>query len=75
MLDNEFHISRNEKATLVSLICPSFKEHSNEVETNRSLMELRELLGTLGIEAGSEHIQNKKNIDHFPGASTNRLNN
>ena len=63
MLDNEFHISRNEKATLVSLICPSFKEHSNEVETNRSLMELRELLGTLGIEAGSEHIQNKKNID------------
>ena len=63
MLDNEFHISRTEKATLVSLVCPSFKEHSTEKETNRSLLELRELLGTLGIEAGTEHIQNKKSID------------
>ena len=63
MLDNEFHISTDIKATLVSLICHNFKEHQNELSTKRSLNELRELLRTLGVEAGGEYIQNRKSID------------
>ncbi len=63
MLDNEFHISREDKAVLVSLVCPSFAEHATEAETTRSLGELRELLRTLHIETGSEHVQNRKSID------------
>lgn len=63
MLDNEFHISREAKASLVSLICPKFKEHATEKETNRSLDELRELMRTLGIETGEQYVQNKKSVD------------
>lgn len=63
MLDNEFFISRESRASLVSLVCPSFKEHATLDETNRSLTELRELLRTLGIEAGESYVQNKKTVD------------
>ncbi|MDD0854078.1 GTPase HflX [Halobacteriovorax sp. GB3] len=63
MLDNEFHISRESKASMVSLICPKFPAHSTEQETLRSLTELRELLRTLGIETGEQYIQNKKSVD------------
>lgn len=63
MMDNEFYISRESKAALVSIICPSFKEHATEKDTMRSLGELKELMRTLGIETEGEYIQNKKNID------------
>ncbi len=63
MLDNEFHISKDAKASLVSLVCPKFKEHSTEKDTARSLNELRELLNTLGIENGDEYVQNRKSVD------------
>ncbi len=63
MLDNEFHIARESKASLVSLVCPKFNEHKTELETQRSLTELRELLRTLQIEAGYQYIQNRKEID------------
>ncbi|EQC47588.1 GTPase HflX [Bacteriovorax sp. Seq25_V] len=63
MLDNEFYISREAKASLVSIVCPSFEEHATEKETLRSLGELRELMRTLGIETGDQYIQNKKAID------------
>lgn len=63
MLESDLHISPGSKATLVSIVCPKFKEHSNENETKRSLKELRELLKTLGIEAGDEYFQNKNSID------------
>ncbi|MBL6988261.1 MAG: GTPase HflX [Bacteriovoracaceae bacterium] len=63
MFDNEFHIFEDSKASLVSIVCPTFKTHSNKIETMRSLVELRELLRTLGIEAGSEYVQNRKTLN------------
>lgn len=63
MLENDLHIATGSKATMVSIVCPKFQEHRNENETKRSLNELRELLRTLGIEAGSEVYQMKKTID------------
>lgn len=63
MLDNEFYISLNSKAAIVSIVCPNFEEHSNEHETNRSLNELSELLRTLGIENKGRYVQNKKKVE------------
>jgi len=63
MLDNEFNIDTNFSATLVSIVAPNFKEHSTEIETNRSLVELKELLRTLGIKSNSVQVQNRKDID------------
>lgn len=63
MMDNEFNIDSNYKATMVSLVCPSFDDHKTEAETQRSLNELKELLRTLGLKTGEFHIQNKKDID------------
>ena len=63
MLDNEFHISTDAKASMVSLVCPKFEEHKTEKDTQRSLDELRELLRTLGIETGDQYIQNRKAVD------------
>lgn len=63
LLDSEYTLTPDGKACLVSIICPKFAEHSDEHETHRSLEELRELMRTLGVEAGSEFIQNKKTID------------
>ena len=39
MLDNEFHISRDSKASLVSLVCPKFVGHKTEIDTQHSLTE------------------------------------
>lgn len=63
MLDNEFHISLDAKAALISIICPKFDEHKTEVETGRSLTELRELLRTLGVEAGYQYVQTRNTLD------------
>ncbi len=63
MLDNEFHISSKAKATLISIVCPDFPDHDTEENSKRSLVELHELLRTLGISACLEFIQTRKNID------------
>lgn len=63
MLDNEFNIDTNYQATLVSLVCPNFPEHSTEAESKRSMAELKELLRTLGVKTASEHIQIRKQVD------------
>ncbi|MBT3585207.1 MAG: GTPase HflX [Halobacteriovoraceae bacterium] len=64
MLDDEFFISRDAKASLVSIVCPKFKEHSTEEESTRSLNELFELCRTLGLETSRPpFLQNKKTID------------
>jgi len=63
MLDNEFHISLDAKASLVSIICPKFDEHKTETETGRSLTELRELLRTLTIPAGYQYVQTRNSLD------------
>ncbi|MEH0862033.1 GTPase HflX [Halobacteriovorax sp. DPLXC-1] len=73
MLDNEFYISREAKASLVSLICPKFKEHATEKDTLRSLEELRELMRTLNIETGEQYIQNKKTVDAGTILGTGKL--
>lgn len=63
MIEKDYSLSTESKACLVSMICPKLKEHSTENETTRSLEELRELMRTLGIEVGSDFVQNKKGVD------------
>lgn len=59
----EFKLPLGQKASLVSIVCEKFENHSSVLETNNSLRELRELLRTLGIIAGEEYVQNRKQID------------
>lgn len=59
----EYKINLTDKATLVSIVCPNFEFHSSQETTENSLGELRELLATLGVEAGDQHFQNKKKAD------------
>ncbi|MBI2518789.1 MAG: GTPase HflX [Bdellovibrio sp.] len=47
----------------MSIINVKVKGHEDQNETDRSLLELRELLRTLGIRAGEEFIQRKTEID------------
>jgi GTPase len=63
MFDSEFHISKDAKAGLVSIVCSKLREHETKFKTERSLVELDELLRTLGIERGSKYTQNRKTID------------
>ncbi|MCT4640927.1 MAG: GTPase HflX [Bacteriovoracaceae bacterium] len=60
---DDYKIELSEQATLVSIVCEKFESHSTESLTNASLIELRELLRTLGVETASEHVQNKKSLD------------
>ena len=59
----DFQISLEHKATLVSIVCESFEHHQTQALTDHSLNELAELLRTLGIEAGSKHIQKRAKLD------------
>ncbi len=73
MIDNEYNLATDKKASLVSMICPKFNEHSTEEETLRSLRELRELLRTLGVEAGEQYLQNRKTIEAATILGSGRL--
>lgn len=59
----EYRLPLGQKASLVSMVCERFENHATAIETNNSLRELRELLRTLGIVAGEEYVQNRKQID------------
>ena len=59
----EYDIQLDSKATLVSIVCSNFEFHNTLEQTQSSLGELRELLDTLGIEAGSEHFQNRNKLE------------
>jgi GTP-binding protein HflX len=59
----DYKMPLGQKASLVSIVCDKFDSHSTIIETNNSLRELRELLRTLGVVAGEEYIQNKKQIE------------
>jgi GTP-binding protein HflX len=59
----EFKIPIDKKASLVSIVCDKFKNHSTRKETDHSLSELHELLRTLGIETGNEYVQNRKSAE------------
>lgn len=63
MFAEDFSISSEPKALIVSIVCPSFLGHHSEDETNRSLLELKELLRTLGIKYLESVVQNKKSIE------------
>lgn len=63
LIDEEFKIDRSKRAALVSIVCPSFDFHADETETNRSLLELKELLRTLGIEATGSYTQIRKQVE------------
>ncbi|MES2527677.1 MAG: GTPase HflX [Bdellovibrionota bacterium] len=63
MNQEEYKLPLGQKASLVSIVCDKFENHSTVIETNNSLRELRELLRTLGITAGEEYVQNRKQID------------
>ncbi|PIP95496.1 MAG: GTPase HflX [Bdellovibrio sp. CG12_big_fil_rev_8_21_14_0_65_39_13] len=63
MMDSEFHIPKDSPATLVSVIAPHFESHSSEIESQRSMNELQELLRTLNIPVSTTHIQPRKSID------------
>lgn len=63
MNQEEYEIKIGSKATLVSIVCESFENHSSEGETEAGLSELRELLRTLGIESGSSFWQKRKQLD------------
>lgn len=73
MLDDEFHISRDYQASLVSIVCPKMPEHKTEEESDRSINELRELLRTLGVPAAGQYIQSKKNIEAGTILGTGKL--
>jgi GTP-binding protein HflX len=59
----DYKMPLGQKASLVSIVCDKFENHTNILETNGSLRELRELLRTLGLVAGEEYVQNKKQIE------------
>lgn len=63
MNQDDYQIELGSKASLVSIVCENFEHHTNEQETLSSLIELRELMRTLGVEAGSEHFQNRNKLD------------
>lgn len=60
---DDYKLPIGQKASLVSMVCDKFDSHSTILETNNSLRELRELLRTLGLIAGEEYVQNRKQID------------
>lgn len=63
MMDSEFHIPKDSPATLVSIVAPHFESHSNEIESKRSMDELKELLRTLNIQVSTTHTQPRKVVD------------
>lgn len=63
MNQEEYKLPLGQKASLVSIVCEKFENHSTILETNNSLRELRELLRTLGLQPGQDYVQNRKQID------------
>lgn len=60
---NEFNLTKDDKAVLVSIVCENFESHKTDFESKQSLIELRELLRTLDIKSDQEFIQQRKHVD------------
>jgi GTPase len=73
MNHEEFNIPKKSKAALVSIVCDNFEFHKTQKETDSSLEELRELLRTLGVEAGSHYIQNRNKVEAATILGTGKL--
>lgn len=63
MLDPDLHLKNDSVAALVSIVTPNLDSHSNQIETDRSLVELNELMRTLEIKTVGDYVQNKKSIE------------
>ncbi len=62
MLDQDFSLKTESRAGLVSIVCPTLSEHSDEIATKRSLDELHELMKTLKIPCVESYYQNVQHI-------------
>jgi GTP-binding protein HflX len=60
---DDYKIELDSKASLVSIACEHFQGYETNEKVDASLRELRELLRTLGIEAGNQYVQNRKSLD------------
>lgn len=60
---DDYKIELSDKASMVSLICDKFQGYETLQKVNASIRELKELLRTLGVEAGNAYTQNKKSLD------------
>jgi GTPase len=63
MLENEFHIDQQSKASLVSIISPRMEGHATAKESEDSLRELGELVRTLELERGASYTQQLKRVN------------
>ena len=70
---DEYKVELSQKASLVSLVCERFEGYETSQQTNASLRELRELLRTLGVEAGSDFVQNKSSLEAATMLGTGKL--
>jgi GTP-binding protein HflX len=70
---DEYKVELSQKASLVSLVCDRFEGYETSAQTNASLLELRELLRTLGVEAGSDYVQNKNSLEAATMLGTGKL--
>ena len=59
-MEFEHELKPSDDAIIVSAVSDNLIGHENPAETQRSLLELRELLRTLNVSVHSEFIQNKK---------------
>jgi len=62
-IDQEFQLQQGTNATLVSVMNSKIDGHGDELECQRSLQELHELLRTLGIPVKGEFLQKKHDLD------------
>ncbi len=63
MIDNDYHISKKLKSSIITMICPKLKDHEDKSSSLRSLEELRELMETLEVPVIDQHIQKKQSPD------------
>ncbi len=70
---DEYKVELGKKASLVSIVCEKFEGYETPHKTNASLRELRELLRTLGVEAGEDYIQNKNSLEAATMLGTGKL--
>lgn len=70
---DDYRLSTEKKASLVSIICPQLEHHQTEEQTEASLNELRELVRTLGLDFGSSYVQKKNAIEAKAFLGTGKL--
>lgn len=70
---DEYKVELNKKASLVSIVCEKFEGYETSQKTNASIIELRELLRTLGVEAASDYVQNKNSLEAATMLGTGKL--